>query len=222
MEKEYKPKKQVYNNNNTHTYFMNLVFKTNRITNRASDYHDDDANCEYKNNSCRSVNDELNYAVNLKHLYFSDPIQNSIIHDSYFIRMNYSDNDVSLTGLIFPVKLSFITVSKSFNKNIITYDLHSNKEVISNICQLEKLILEKYNNYLNSTTNSSTLKNPVYNLSTQLKSCSIKLFSDIDKRRQECNIILKISGIWENIREYGITFKFMDLHSLKGSSFFGF
>ena len=61
-------------------------------------------------------------------------------------------------------------------------------------------------------TNSDDLGR-VYNLSTQLKSCSIKLFSDIDKRTQECNIILKISGIWENIREYGITFKFMDLHS---------
>lgn len=212
MEKEYKPKKQVYNNNNTHTYFMNLVFKTNKIINRASDYHHDDAaNCGCHH--AHHAHQESNYAVNLKHLYFSDPIQNSIIHDSYFIRMNYSDNDVSLTGLILPVKLSFITVSKSFNKNIITYDLHSNKEVISNICQLETLILEKYNNYLNSTSNSSTLKIPVYNLSTQLKSCSIKLFSDIDKRTQECNIILKISGIWENIREYGITFKFMDLHS---------
>jgi hypothetical protein len=93
------------------------------------------------------------------------------------------------------------------------YDLHSNKEVISNICKLETLILEKYSNFLNSANNSNTLKIPVYNLSTQLKSCSIKLFSDIDKRTQECNIILKISGIWENIREYGITFKFMDLHS---------
>ena len=89
------------------------------------------------------------------------------------------------------------------------YDLHSNKEVISNICQLETLILEKYSN---STSNISKI--PVYNLSNQLKSCSIKLFSDIDKRTQECNIMLKISGVWENIREYGITFKFMDsLHS---------
>ena len=63
------------------------------------------------------------------------------------------------------------------------YDLHSNKEVISNICQLETLILEKYSN---STSNISKI--PVYNLSNQLKSCSIKLFSDIDKRTQECKL----------------------------------
>jgi hypothetical protein len=180
---------------------MNLVFKNNKLikTSGAAVVFDDDYNEE----------DSFEGGINLKHLFFSDPIQNSIIHDSYFIRINYSYNNVSLTGLMLPIKLSFITISKSFNKNIIMYDLHSNKEVVSNICQLETLILEKYSN---STSNISKI--PVYNLSNQLKSCSIKLFSDIDKRTQECNIMLKISGVWENIREYGITFKFMDsLHS---------
>ena len=169
---------------------MKLIFKTD--TNNA--------------NSANSTNDFG--GVNLKHLYFNEPVQNSIIHDSYFIRIFYSDNDVSLTGLMMPMQLSFITISKSFNKNIIIYDLHSNKEMISNICQLETLILEKYNNI--SKQPDKPLKHPVYSLSNQLKSCSIKLFSDIDKRTQECNIILKISGVWENVKEYGITFKFMD------------
>ena len=182
---------------------MNLVFKTNKLSKTivAAVGFDNGYN-----------EDNFDGGVNLKHLFFSDPIQNSIIHDSYFIRINYSDNDVSLTGLMLPIKLSFITISKSFNKNIIMYDLHSNKEVILNICQLDALILEKYEKYSNNSTNNIS-KIPVYNLSNQLKSCSIKLFSDIDKRTQECNIILKISGVWENIREYGITFKFMDSQS---------
>ena len=183
---------------------MNLVFKTNKLSKMIVSPVVDETDGGYNE-------DNFEGGINLKHLFFSDPIQNSIIHDSYFIRINYSDNDVSLTGLMFPIKLSFITISKSFNKNIIMYDLHSNKDVILNICKLETLILEKYEKYSKSINNIS--KTPVYNLSNQLKSCSIKLFSDIDKRRQECNIILKISGVWENIREYGITFKFMDLQS---------
>ena len=197
---------------------MNLVFKTNKSDNKVDyelkEYQNlNDGNHGQNLNDGINLNDENdeNDGINLKHLYFSEPIQNSIIHDSYFIRMNYSDNDVSLTGLIFPINLSFITISKSFNKNTIMYDLQSNKEVILNICKLETLILEKYNIFLNSTGNN-TLKIPVYNLSTQMKSCIIKLFSNIDKHTQECNIILKISGIWENIREYGITFKFMGLY----------
>ena len=165
---------------------MKLIFKTNANSGENS-----------------SVNDFG--GVKLKHLYFNEPVQNSIIHDSYFVSVFYSDNDISLTGLMLPIKLSFITISKSFNKNIIIYDLHSNKEMISNICQLETLILEKYIN-----SSNKPLKQPVYSLSNQLKSGSIKLFSDIDKRKQECNIILKISGVWENLKEYGITFKFID------------
>ena len=102
---------------------MNLVFKTNKLSNTNLEAVESDYN-----------EDNFEGSVNLKHLFFSDPIQNSIIHDSYFIRINYSDNDVSLTGLMLPIKLSFITILKSFNKNIIMYDLHSNKKVISNIC----------------------------------------------------------------------------------------
>lgn len=172
---------------------MKLIFKTNANSGENSDENSDE-----------------NYfgGVKLKHLYFNDPVQNSIIHDSYFVSVFYSDNDISLTGLMLPIKLSFITISKSFNKNIIIYDFNSNKEIISNISQLETLILEKYNNVSNSS--NKPLKQPVYSLTNQLKSGSIKLFSDIDKRKQECNIILKISGVWENVKEYGVTFKFID------------
>lgn len=179
---------------------LNLIFKTNKMTSHSRGAAGENDGIE-----------EEDSRINLKHLYFSEPIQNSIIHDSFFIRINYSDNDVSLVGLIIPVKLSFVTISKSFNKNIITYDMYSNKETISNICNLETSILEKYNYFLNSTSKSNTLKTPIYNLSNQLKSCSIKLFSDTTKNTQECNIMLKISGIWENVKEYGITFKFTDV-----------
>ena len=182
---------------------LNLIFKTNKMTSLSR-------GAAGEHNGVEEEESRSSF-INLKHLYFSEPIQNSIIHDSFFIRINYSDNDVSLVGLILPVKLSFVTISKSFNKNIITYDMYSNKETISNICHLETSILEKYNHFLNSTSKSNTLKTPIYNLSNQLKSCSIKLFSDTTKNTQECNIMLKISGIWENVKEYGITFKFTDV-----------
>ena len=105
---------------------MNLVFKTNKLSKTTVAVVVDEIDDGYNEDNFES-------GINLKHLFFSDPIQNSIIHDSYFIRVNYSDNDVSLTGLMLPIKLSFITISKSFNKNIIIYYLHSNKKVILNI-----------------------------------------------------------------------------------------
>ena len=145
--------------------------------------------------------------ISSNHLHFGEPVQNAVINDSCFIRIIYSDGDVSLTGVMIPMYFSSVTIFKSFNKNIIMYDLHSHRDMISKICELEHCILGKYNNFLKSC--NKTQKNPIYNLTTQLRSCNIKLFYDIDKHMDECNIVLKISGIWENDREIGITFKFI-------------
>ena len=91
------------------------------------------------------------------------------------------------------------------------YDLHSHRDMISKICNLEILILERYNHLLKLFHNQNNQKQkcPVYNLTSQLRSCSVKLFDDIDTKMDECNIVLKISGIWENDKEIGITFKFI-------------
>jgi hypothetical protein len=106
-----------------------------------------------------------------------------------------------------PMYFNCVTVFKSFNKSVIIYDLHSHKEMILKICDLEVAILERYSQILKLYKNQE--KCSVYNLTTQLRSCSIKLFDDIDKSLDECNIVLKISGIWENDKEIGITFKFI-------------
>ena len=145
--------------------------------------------------------------ISSNHLHFSEPVQNAVINDSCFVRIIYSDGDVSLTGIMIPMYFSSVTIFKSFNKNIIMYDLHSHRDMISKICDLEFSILDRYNRFLKMYQNSH--KFPVYNLTTQLRSCSVKLFDDIDKQMDDCNIVLKISGIWENDREIGITFKFI-------------
>ena len=87
------------------------------------------------------------------------------------------------------------------------YDLHSHRDMILKISDLEISILERYSHFLKMYKKYQ--KCPVYNLTTQLKSCSVKLFDDIDKKLDECNLVLKISGIWESDKEIGITFKFI-------------
>ena len=167
---------------------MNLVFKPN-VNDETDDYKDENA-----------------AIINTEYIHFSEPVQNAIMNDSSFIRIIYSDGDASLFGLMIPMYFNCITIMKSFNKNIIMYDFHSHRDMISKICNLETSLLERYNQLLKSF---HCQKYPVYNLTTQLRSCSIKLFDDIDKNLDECNIVLKISGIWENEKEIGITFKFI-------------
>ena len=49
----------------------------------------------------------------------------------------------------------------------------------------------------------------------QLNSGNIKLFKDslkLHKINKDNEFIIKISGIWENEYEYGITYKFVDMN----------
>ena len=170
---------------------MNLVFKNN-INDKDNDFNS------------RPV-------INVEYIHFSEPVQNAIMSDSSFIRIVYSDGDASIFGLMIPMYFNHVTILKAYNKNIIMYDLHSHRSMVSKISCLEYLILERYNQFLKLFHNEN--KTPVYNLTSQLKSCSIKLFDNIDLKLNECNIILKISGIWENDKEIGITFKFLLLNS---------
>jgi len=145
--------------------------------------------------------------INTEYIHFCEPVQNAVMNDSHFIRIIYSDGDTSLFGLMIPMYFNGVTVLKTYNKSIIMYDLHSHRDMISKICNLEFLILERYNQLLKLFHQHQ--KCPIYNLTSQLRSCSVKLFDDIDAKIDECNVVLKISGIWENDKEIGITFKFI-------------
>lgn len=176
---------------------MNLVF---RPSTNNDDSDEDNASSNFHSKSPSSL-------INYDCLYFSEPVQNTLMNDSYFIRIIYSDNDVSLFGLMIPLYFSDIKILKSFHKSIIMYDLRSHRDMITKISGIENSLLERYNHFLKLYKNREKL--PVYNLTNQLNSCNIKLFDDIDKNLDECNLVLKISGVWENENEIGITFKFI-------------
>jgi hypothetical protein len=77
-----------------------------------------------------------------------------------------------------PMYFNAITILKSFNKSIIMYDLHSHRDMVVKISELELSILERYNHFLKMYKKCQKI--PVYNLTTQLNSCSVKLFDDIE------------------------------------------
>ena len=52
-------------------------------------------------------------------------------------------------------------------------------------------------------------KTPSYNLALQVTSGSLKLFSESIDKKKNIDIILKISGLWEDDSSYGITYKFL-------------
>jgi hypothetical protein len=54
-------------------------------------------------------------------------------------------------------------------------------------------------------------KIPQYKIFEQLVNGNIKISNDFGNKSY-CNLILKISGIWETQDKYGLTFKFMKIN----------
>tara|TARA_A100001015_G_scaffold315984_1_gene429150 strand:+ start:589 stop:1056 length:468 start_codon:yes stop_codon:yes gene_type:complete len=151
----------------------------------------------------------MNIALNiddfhLNNIYFNEPIENTIIEDSKFIKLIYSNNDVVLNGLFLFLNIKPIQKEVYFKKIKYFFDLNNNTQKLNKIFQIEESILNLYNN----NKNKKTIIKDV------LKSGILKLFPNYEDEIQNNrvtndvnNFILKISGIWENNEEIGITYK---------------
>lgn len=120
---------------------------------------------------------------NHNNLFFYDPVKNTVMDDSCFIRIIYSNEDLILNGLYLKIRI---------NKNTYNY-------VLNFLDELEKQILSKYTNM---KIYSKKLREQ---LAFLLK--KNQLVEDITIQYN-----LKISGIWETNSTIGLTFKFMFIH----------
>ena len=145
----------------------------------------------------------MNLAIYIKqydetHAMLSDPIKNNIITDGNFIRIMYSDGNVTLNGIYLLIPMQHIQCEKYFNKYKCIFPVDLHEEIIQSIKGMEEQLLKKY----------STTKIPYCKIYEQLKSGYIKLMEDIGSQPL-CDFILKISGIWETQHHYGLTYKFI-------------
>ena len=138
---------------------------------------------------------------NIANIYFSEAIQNIIMEKSSFIKLIYSNHNIMITGLFLLVGLKNTTKELYFKKIKITYDINANISTLIRLYEIETEILDKYNS-------NKKQKKIVY----ETLSCgSVKIFpnNDEDIVRGNNSFILKISGIWENETEYGLTYKLL-------------
>ena len=151
-------------------------------------------------NLCENMN---SYSIN--NIFFLEPIKNTVIEDSNFIRILYSNKLFTLNGLY--LYILFHDIYTIVNNNKIKYYIitQKNSEIIKFLNQLENNLLE----YANIN------KKKIMKLEDQLESGLIKVinhnFSNNNNNNNITNkYILKISGIWESASEYGLTYKFID------------
>jgi hypothetical protein len=139
--------------------------------------------------------------ITKEYIYFNEPIQNNIINESRYIRILYSTPNIVFNGIHVLINLSIDNIERQYNKNILYYNIEKNTQAINNIKKIEKTILKKYN----------SMKTPSYNLSELMDGGVIRLFTDVTEKKKVMSIILKISGLWEDDKTYGVTYKFFSV-----------
>ena len=136
---------------------------------------------------------------NDNYVYFSEPIKNNIIDNGNFIRIIYSTSLFILNGIYIKINIDNKFVDKYYNKYKCTFDIDEYKNLIDKLYNIEKRLLKKIN---------ITDKTPQHKIYEQLKNGYIRVFSDSSEKIGN-TFILKIAGVWETEREYGLTYKFL-------------
>ena len=137
----------------------------------------------------------------------SEKTKNNVMNNSDFYRVYYSDTQHNSNGLYIFITLQDITISKYFNKLKASFNNKKNQKLVTELQNIERQILHLFIN---------KKKTPVFRISEQLNNNFIKIFGDTNKTNNNSvfQIILKISGIWSDVNQYGLTFRFYLINRL--------
>ena len=137
---------------------------------------------------------------NQDHVYFLEPIKNNIIDNGRFIRIIYSTSLFSLNGIYISLNINSISIEKYYNKYKCSFDINQYSSLIEKFRFFEEGLINKI---------GITGKIPRFKIYEQFKNGNIKVFSNKLDVSVSNQILLKISGVWETITEYGLTYKFL-------------
>jgi hypothetical protein len=143
---------------------------------------------------------------NINNVFFQVAIKNTIMDNSYFSRVVYSNDFFIGNGICIDFNIPILNIDKSFNKFKCMFDNQVNYKLIETITKIENEIISKYN---------IEDKIPMFRISEQLKNGYIKVAIinniQIGNYLQNIKFVIKISGIWSNELEYGLTYKFIQV-----------
>lgn len=145
---------------------------------------------------------------NINNVFFQEAIKNTIMDNSSFTRVVYSTEFFTCNGICIDFNMPILHIDKSFNKYKCVFDNQNqaNNNVIQTIAKIENEIISKFN---------FKSKIPMFRVSEQLKNGFIKVAIinniNVGTYLQNIKFIIKISGIWSNELEYGLTYKFIQV-----------
>ena len=147
---------------------------------------------------------------------------NNIIIDGFFSKIIISDEYFTMNGLFLelPLIVNECSMTNQYNKQIIHFNSHiqNNLLLIKKISEIENILINYYKkiNASNKKTNLS--------LTQQLFNGYFKIYKETsyfsnnrgEPKNNGKNVIkkyiIKISGLWENKEEIGISYKFIEVY----------
>lgn len=142
--------------------------------------------------------------VQKRNIYYCEPVANTVMDDSIFVRTGYTNELMTLNGVYINCPFNIIKVDKYYHKYKYIFEYNQNIDLIDRLINIERMLIGSYN-----------AKNltPVYKLRDQLLSLHIRVFENDEYNTSTLdpgyhNFTLKISGIWQTGDTCGLTFKF--------------
>lgn len=147
-----------------------------------------------------------------EYIYFLDS-KNNILMDGFFTKLIYTNEWFTMNGLYInlPIEIQGIDTkpyTNSGSKQTIFFSVSQYSTLLHQLDLLEQHIL---NRYIPIDKN----KHKSFLIMQSLKLGYFRIFKGDNKidnfpTKKITGFVLKISGIWENVNEYGISYKIMD------------
>ncbi len=145
---------------------------------------------------------------NNKNIYFLETKQNMLM-EGKFTKLLFSDNILTTIGVFLNLHFINSNIFQINKKHILKFEKNdTNIKLINHLVNIEKSIIQYYK-HLNSCN-----KEPNYLLHNTLMNGSIKLYMKQNIQLSNVKYIIKISGVWENEDQVGITYKFLEINNL--------
>ncbi len=151
---------------------------------------------------------KLNIGIPLKECdgkfaIFLPPIPNNVIPTGTFTRIIYTLPTCTLNGIHLLVNFQSLFSVQYFNKYKCSFDPTQHTEIIKKIHNIENDILSRH---------EFKTKIKTFKISEHMQYGTVKFFSNfpLDKINSEKNMyfVLKMSGVWEDNKYCGVTYKF--------------
>ena len=140
-----------------------------------------------------------------ENIYFLDSKKN-LLMEGTFTKLIFMNEFFTMNGmyLSFPIQIQNIEINPMMGqKHTIYFSVNEHMDLLHKIEALEKNILAKYNPCDNTKT-------PMFNFISSLQKGFFKIYTETNYLQKNVGFALKISGIWENAKKYGLSYKIMD------------